>query len=256
MEKHINSNTDALIKRISQNSSKSKIDLDEWILQHLNIPKTKIDILDLGCGTGKQIFNLIPHLSEESSITGFDISEQAVSEVINKARSNGYKNIFCTKGDLDNCLNVFKGNKYDIIISTYAIYYSRNIKKLLIELEKLLKENGKMFISGYGKSSNKEIIDLSNQFISSSANPINQIENFISDTDLAEISKHYNKCETFELNNEIKFHSADDVLIWWRNHSLYSKEIEKNIVKWLRTYFAENTHYYLTKNVFGVKISL
>jgi cyclopropane fatty-acyl-phospholipid synthase-like methyltransferase len=54
MKKQFHSNTAELEKRIAANKS-TLYDLEEWIFSQIELDPI-MEVLDLGCGTGKQIF--------------------------------------------------------------------------------------------------------------------------------------------------------------------------------------------------------
>ena len=57
------------------------------------------------------------------------------------------KNIKFKTGNFDKKLP-FKNNSFDLIISSFAIYYASNINKTLSEIKRILKENGQLFFIG------------------------------------------------------------------------------------------------------------
>ena len=53
-------NSNALLNRSNINSSLTNFNLDEWIISHLPNLNGK-NILDIGCGNGKQILSLLKY---------------------------------------------------------------------------------------------------------------------------------------------------------------------------------------------------
>ena len=79
--------------------------------------------------------------------------------------------------DIDDSIKILDDESFDLIISTYAIYYSKDVETLLIELKKKLTGKGFIFICGPGKNSNEEIYKIINSHSKNSVNHIKSIEN-------------------------------------------------------------------------------
>lgn len=102
-----------------------------WIIK--NQPKK---IIDVGCGTGKQI-SLLP---KNMDITGVDISEHML-KVAKKQAPNK-----CIQADAIEL--PFDDNKFDLAISQFALHEKdfETIKKESTEILRILKPNGKFLI--------------------------------------------------------------------------------------------------------------
>ena len=57
------------------------------------------------------------------------------------------KNIEFKVGNFDRRLP-FKNNSFDLVISSFAIYYASNINKTLMEIKRVLKNGGQLFFIG------------------------------------------------------------------------------------------------------------
>lgn len=108
-------------------------------------------ILDAGCGTGNHA-KLLGNLGYR--VKGFDKSEEMVA-VANCKMPNTF-----SVGDV---LNYNDGEKYDLIISFFAVFnHLKNYKKVkiaLINLKKNLKENGKIILDLHNPQSDGKKID-------------------------------------------------------------------------------------------------
>ena len=178
MNKRIDSDTAALRTRAALNAAGSATDLDQWILG-IAQPAGGQHVLDLGCGTGKQVFAVAPRVLPGGSVLGVDISADAVAEVNRQAATRGPSHVSATRLSLDECVGALGGRSFDLILSTYAIYYASDLVGLLNELSRLLSPGGSMFICGYGKGTNREMIDLING-LARRAKPAKPIGDWIS----------------------------------------------------------------------------
>ncbi len=102
-----------------------------WIIK--NQPE---NILDIGCGTGKQI-SLLP---SDMNIIGIDLSSAMLKIAEKQAPGK------CIQGDAVNL--PFEDDKFDLIISQFALHEKDmdTIKAELKEVNRILKPNGKFLI--------------------------------------------------------------------------------------------------------------
>jgi SAM-dependent methyltransferase len=241
----------ALKNRIGANDRGSLYDLEGWVI-HQCEPHHGMQVLDLGCGTGKQIFRFADLVSSTGSILGIDISQQAVDEVNEKAKTKQLKKIRAIKASLDECTNLLQGAKFDLIMSCYAIYYANDMKRVICELRSLLNPNGHIFLCGPAKMNNQEMFNIINDVISDPSKQVEVADDFIDASSIEEISRHYQRFNTIRLDNKIQFDSVDNVLQWWKNHSSFIPEIYDSVENSLRTHFAVKGKFVLTKNILGL----
>jgi len=97
--------------------------------------KPDIDVLDIGVGTGQTSQTFI---DQGGRVVGIDISEKML--VIAKAKFKFKKLI---KYNIEKgLLNLFSQEKFDIIVAIGILEFIKDIKKILMEMKQLLKENG------------------------------------------------------------------------------------------------------------------
>lgn len=106
-------------------------------ISKLNI-KEAMTVLDLGCGSGQLICE-ISHSFNNFIITGMDFSEKMIE--MSQDRNPNAKHIKLNADEL------YKLNdKYDLIICTHSLPYYKEPEKKLMELSKLLKDDGRLLI--------------------------------------------------------------------------------------------------------------
>jgi len=250
MKVQLNSDTAALVKRENINKL-AKYDLEEWLFRKVHLRKN-IKVLDLGCGTGKQIFALSEILSQKCNIIGIDISPVAIAKVNEEARSIKAANIKAVECELDQVVDYFKGKKFDLILSSYAIYYAKDMIGLISALPQLLTPKGEFFFCGPGKGTNKEIYSLINKNISNKTQKIKTMDDFILKKDIDNIASRYTGFRIERLQNKINFTSPGDILTWWKNHDSFVPEVFQEVSLALDSYFDNHDMFTLTKNVLGV----
>jgi SAM-dependent methyltransferase len=250
-------NTDSLAvkTRAAINASLAKADLEEWVFTHAGF-SDGMSILDLGCGLGKQTFYLAGRLSPTTSILALDISEEAVEAVNRTARERGLAGVEARVLGLDECAAALVGQKFQRIISVYAIYYSSDMPGVLRSLAGLLDRGGRLFVCGPGASTNREIIDLANRHIDDPGSRLPDIDDFISREQIASLVPVFGGCHTVRLANAIRFPDADTALTWWREHASYRPQAEAGVRGDLEGIVARHGEFVLTKNVLGVRLDV
>jgi len=243
--------TKALKKRIQSNVEGALYSLEDWIIDQVK-PCQGMQISDLGCGTGKQIFSLAPLVLEDGLVLGLDISADAINEVKERAEREQLKQVKAIQGSIDECIYLLQDYKFDLILSTYAIYYARNMKEVLSELPFLMNPKGHVFVCGPGFGTNQEMIALVNGIIIDPVLKLRPVENFINQADISEIGRFYSSSSIAWLDNHIRFVSLERVLQWWQNHNSFIPEILEPVKQALEYHFAQKGDFVLTKKVLGI----
>ena len=122
--------------------------------QLLKIVHNKDKVLDLGCGLCLG-YDLICEKRADIDYTGVDIS----TKMIEKAKSKNQK-IHVLNSTMSN-LSAIADNSIDVVISINTSFsYTENIQKTISEIKRVLKKNGKIFISVISKNSFRRILNL------------------------------------------------------------------------------------------------
>jgi ubiquinone/menaquinone biosynthesis C-methylase UbiE len=251
MSRQFDSNTNALKHRANINAQGSTYNLEDWIIEQTK-PQSGMRVLDLGCGTGKQIFRLAPIVSFNGLILGIDISPDAVDEVNRRAQEEHLDFVKAVRTSLDDCIEKLRGQTFDLILSTYAVYYASDMTQLLVDLRSNLNPGGRLFVCGPGRDSNREMFDLINSCSPGPYPGTKPVEDFLGETQIIDIAKQYSKVATVRLANQIRFQSPESVLLWWKNHNSFVPEIYESVERSLHHHFSQHDSFVLTKNVLGV----
>lgn len=137
--------TKDLAVRIDIHTKFGARDIDAWMLDLINL-QPGINILDVGCGSGKQCFSYHEKLQGEASITGGDVSE----DLLNQARkANEEKNTGIIFEYLDfNKPFLHLDDEFDFLSCCFAIYYADNIPFTISEMHRVTKPGGRLFTTG------------------------------------------------------------------------------------------------------------
>lgn len=110
-----------------------ELEEDFWIDKYKAYFKSNGKCLDLGCGIGQYSKKLMEY--------GYDVVSADISDIaLNKVRDFN-KNV--VKLDMRNDLP-FQNSEFDIVFANLSIHYfsDADTKKLLLEIKRILKENG------------------------------------------------------------------------------------------------------------------
>lgn len=107
----------------------------------------KAHILDVGCGMGREAFALS---DMGFSVTGIDISKEAIEQVTVLSRQKGYDALFT---HYDGHYIPFAENTFDVVIiwaQTFGLLYGDEYKQdFLRECKRVLKNSGLLSFSGH-----------------------------------------------------------------------------------------------------------
>ena len=127
-----------------------------WLFNQIDFSKVN-RLLELGCGNGKLWQeNRIDLRNREIFLS--DISEGMVEEVRNKLGSD----FNCIVADAEKI--PFKDSYFDSIIANHVLFYLNDLNLGLKEISRVLKPNGILYCSTYGKNHMKEITEIVQNF--------------------------------------------------------------------------------------------
>lgn len=243
MNDEVNTDKEKLEKRIKTHEKFSKFDIDKWIFDILKIKEDET-LLDVGCGTGKQ---LIPAIKKtEGLVVGVDVSQESLNFIENETKNTNVKLILSSMEDMYEKLKQFP--KFDVIISCFAIYYSKNPEETILQLKALLKENGRFFICGPSIKNNQALLDLHSKIGELPKMRKGFFENFA----IPFIEKNFNKVEVFKFENPITFPDVDSLTDYWLSYTLGDKNKENEFREVAENEFKDGKKFTTVKEVVGV----
>ena len=134
-----------LLTRIDIHEKYGSANIDQWTTELLK-PQAGMNILDIGCGAGKQCFLFDDYTKGAAKITGGDFSEELLHKAREKNRARGTSIEFIF---LDfNKPFEFAEDTFDLCTSAFAIYYASDLDFTFGEAHRVLKPGGRLFVSG------------------------------------------------------------------------------------------------------------
>ena len=127
-----------------------------WLFNQIDFSRVN-RLLELGCGNGKLWQeNRIDLRNREIFLS--DISEGMVEEVRNKLGTD----FNCIVADAEKI--PFKDKYFDTIIANHVLFYLNDLNLGLKEISRVLRPNGILYCSTYGKNHMKEITEIVQSF--------------------------------------------------------------------------------------------
>ena len=144
----------SLNQRVDVHKKYAKYEINDWILEVLNLRHGE-RILDVGCGNGKQVIAYAKKVPLSLAV-GTDVSTELLQEARIRATEEKVTISFI-KHDA-NLPFQFNDNSFNVISCCFAIYYFLDIEKLLLEMRRILREGGRVFIAGPTVENAREMI--------------------------------------------------------------------------------------------------
>ncbi|MBI3034753.1 class I SAM-dependent methyltransferase [Candidatus Woesearchaeota archaeon] len=241
-----NPNTDKekLAKRIETHDKYSKRDINKWIFGIIKIKATD-SVLDVGCGTGKQFIPIAE--KTKGLVVGVDLSEKSLNYV--KSMIGSKPHIKMVLSSIEGMYDKLKHfPKFDVIISCFAIYYSRKPDKTITQLKGLLKENGRLFICGPGINNNKALLELHSKIAKLPEMHRGFFENFA----VPFLKKNFRNVEVFKFENPVTFPGIDSLAEYWLSYSIGNKNKLDKFRSVAENEFKSNKKFTTVKEVIGI----
>jgi len=242
-----------LENRISFNRNAER-DFDEWSANLLPKLPLKINMLDLGCGTGKQINLFSQFFSSDSKITALDKSEESLVNL--KKNYRGLPELNVRNVDFKNFSDCFKDDDgaFDLAYSFYALYYADNLEEIVAKVYKLLKKGGIFWIVSPFVGTNKEIFRVIRRFYTLSEKVIYSIDQFYKDVISISNKSGFKKLKVDIFKNKIIYDTRERLMEYLHSTTFYVRKYESKLSEEIDRVFISTDDFRLTKNAISIKL--
>ena len=110
-----------------------------------NIKEGEI-VVDLGSGTGIDVFLAANKVKESGTVLGIDMTDEMLQRAKNNTQQASYSNVEFRKGDLERRIPV-DDNTVDVAISNCVINLTMDKTSVFEEIHRILKNTGRMVIA-------------------------------------------------------------------------------------------------------------
>ena len=102
-------------------------------------------VLDLGSGSGTDLFVAAIHVTETGTVTGVDMTEAQIEKARRLADENLFHNVSIRQGRIEDL--PFDDGTFDVVISNGVINLSAEKDRVFAEANRVLKDGGRLAIS-------------------------------------------------------------------------------------------------------------
>ena len=240
----------ALTVRIATHEKFAKYEVNDWILENLELTEGE-KILDIGCGSGKQLIPYAKRVGRDGLAYGVDASGEILKEAVEAARKEGASIEFkqCKMEELAECIG--RKKQFDAIASSFAIYYTRNVDKTVSDIRSLLKDGGRVFVCGPTAGNNKELAELHAKVAPLPDKFFEHVE-FMANTALPTFRKHFKNVKTSIFKNPVVFPNKQALLDYWNSYTLFNEKAKAKFEALVDEYFSKRSRFTTQKVVLGI----
>lgn len=103
------------------------------------------DVLDLGSGSGTDVFVAASQVGKDGSVTGLDMTEEQLEKARGLRDDHGISNVAFEKGKIEDL--PFPDDTFDVVVSNGVINLSPIKDRVFEEADRVLRQGGRMAIS-------------------------------------------------------------------------------------------------------------
>ncbi len=204
--------TEDLQTRIDIHDVYGTMDIDQWMLDVLELEEG-MEILDVGCGSGKQLLAFHDELAGDAVITGGDVNEDLLQQARERVTEAG-ADIEIVKLDFNKRFPQ-DDDAYDLVSCCFAIYYADEIPFTIREMHRVLRPGGRLFTTGPMPENKKFFYDVIREATGKEIPPMPGSSRYASEI-LDSIKDTFSETNVYLFENPLIFPTADPFIEYTR----------------------------------------
>lgn len=243
----------ALARRIAAHDSFAQKDINDWIFDELGA-RSGEQIIELGCGTGKQTIPLAKQVGDSGSVVAVDVSAdalRALREDADRQELSARIELVCAGLDKAVADAVTSQDRFDRALASFSIYYAEDPELLFANLATLIKPGGVLFFCGPNADNNREIIAFHHALHGGERGSPGQADRFMAQAP-ERLRGHFAEVRQTTFENPMEFKQADQLYEYWRSYNLYEPSLDAAFRGAANKHFASHPTFVTTKRVTGL----
>jgi ubiquinone/menaquinone biosynthesis C-methylase UbiE len=246
--------SEALTRRIQAHDRFGVKDLNSWMFAQLDLAEG-MTILDLGCGTGKQSIPLAECIGDGGHVVCLDLSRGALDELCSSAASRGLEHRITTvMSSLDDIPVSVANRQFDRVVSSYALYYVDDERRLFEIVHSALRANGILFFCGPSSQNNAEIKRFHGSLQPDAAQPkLTEAAAFMEQIGPQLAKKLFADVRIDHFENPLRFDTAASLFDYWTSYNLFDANLATRFQTEAERWFDKHSYFESVKRVIGVR---
>jgi ubiquinone/menaquinone biosynthesis C-methylase UbiE len=244
-------NNDSLNIRLHANKNFGSLDFHAWVFQNCAFEKG-MDVLDVGCGNGKQVIEALRVLGSSGSVTALDISETSVQQL--RAATADAPNLELVVADMRDLggliRETFRVKSYDLAQATYALFYGIEHIKILEAMRRSLKPHGRLLVTTpVGPNGLRQLVNR----LGFPTPELAQIDSFGSHVLEPYFRSFFHHVDIQIRRNQLRLPSLDAVRELYRSTAYHFEEAEPALLRFVAAEIEARGYFAFEKNAYMIQ---
>jgi ubiquinone/menaquinone biosynthesis C-methylase UbiE len=258
MSRDLGTDAFALRQRLDTHQRFARLEINDWILARTT-PQKGEWVLDLGCGTGKQLLALAARVGPAGRAIGVDVSSDAATAARTAAAGAGFEQVEVRTGRMEDLETLLPEEaRFPLVLACFSLYYAESPERVLQQMRARLVPGGRAFVCGPALENNAEFLAFVDSVVPRHAQTLRRDDSlrFMEEIAPPLFSRLFESVEENTFENPIEFPTEDDLVQYWRSYHLYSPAHERQFAEAARAHFAREGRFITRKVVRGVLLGV